>query len=159
MVFTHTRGVAATLALSIGLIASIAARRASVAVAGPPAFAGDISGTVQDSISGKPLPGGEVRILQGSTIVATTETDPFGRFVVHNLSDGDYTVAVRYLGFHEATQHVTLAGGQEVTVQLRLAATPVNLEAIEVNAAVPLAVDTRTGNQVFKQNDYHGAPT
>jgi len=159
MVFTHTRGVAATLALSIGLIASTTARGASVAVAGPPAFAGDISGTVQDSISGKPLPGGEVRILQGSTIVATTETDPFGRFVVHNLSDGDYTVAVRYLGFHEATQHVTLAGGQEVTVQLRLAATPVNLEAIEVNAAVPLAVDTRTGNQVFKQNDYHGAPT
>jgi len=24
---------------------------------------------------------------------------------------------------------------------------------------VPLAVDTRTGDQVFKQNDYHGAPT
>src|SRR3989441_8731454 len=25
--------------------------------------------------------------------------------------------------------------------------------------SVPLAVDTRTGNQIFKQNDYHGAPT
>ena len=158
MLFTHTRAVAATLALSIGLIAFAPARGASASAAARH-FTGDISGTVQDSISGKPLPGGEVRILQGSTIVATTETDPFGRFVVHNLSDGAYTVAVRYLGFHEATQHVTIAGGQEVTVQLRLAATPVNLEAVEVNAAVPLAVDTRTGNQVFKQNDYHGAPT
>ena len=159
MLFTHTRAVAATLALSIGLIAFAPAAGASVAVAGSRASAGDINGTVQDSVSGKPLPGGEVRILQGSTIVATTETDPFGRFVVHNLSDGAYTVAVRYLGFHEATQNVTISGGQEVTVQLRLAATPVNLEAVEVNAAVPLAVDTRTGNQVFKQNDYHGAPT
>jgi hypothetical protein len=158
MVSTHTRGVAATLALSIGLIAFAPARGASASAAAGH-FTGDISGTVQDSISGKPLPGGEVRILQGSTIVATTETDPFGRFVVHNLSDGDYTVAVRYLGFHEATQQVTIAGGREVRVQLRLAATPVNLEAVEVNASVPLAVDTRTGNQVFKQNDYHGAPT
>ena len=24
---------------------------------------------------------------------------------------------------------------------------------------MPLAVDTRTGDQIFKQNDYHGAPT
>src|SRR5207247_1083910 len=31
--------------------------------------------------------------------------------------------------------------------------------AVEVTSAVPLAVDTRTGNQIFKQNDYHGAPT
>src|SRR5438046_10547819 len=36
---------------------------------------------------------------------------------------------------------------------------PINLSAVEVKAAVPLAVDTRTGNQIFKQNDYHGAPT
>jgi len=35
---------------------------------------------------------------------------------------------------------------------------PINLSAVEVATAVPLAVDTRTGNQIFKQNDYHGAP-
>lgn len=156
--FINARGVLATLTLAIGVIGAVPVRADAMA-RGAGHSAGDISGTVQDSVSGKPLPGGEVRILQGTTVVATTETDPFGRFVVHNLPDGPYTVAVRYLGFHEATQSVTLAGGQEVVVQLRLAATPVKLEAIEVNAAVPLAVDTRTGNQVFKQNDYHGAPT
>src|SRR2546429_3107606 len=36
---------------------------------------------------------------------------------------------------------------------------PINLSAVEVRASVPLAVDTRSGNQIFKQNDYHGAPT
>lgn len=159
MLFTDTRGVVATLALSIGLIVLAPARGASLAPGAALRSAGDISGTVQDSLTGKPLPGGEVRILQGGAIFATTETDAFGRFVVHNLSDGEYSVAVRYLGFHEVTRAVTISGGQEVTVQLRLAATPVNLEAVEVNASVPLAVDTRTGNQVFKQNDYHGAPT
>src|SRR5258708_30955069 len=119
---------------------------------------GDISGTVQDSVGGRPLPACEVRILQGADVVVTTETDAFGRFVVHNLPDGTYTVAVRYLGFHESIRAVTVSGGQEVTVQMRLAAAPLSLEAIEVKAAVPLAVDTRTGDQVFKQNDYHGAP-
>ena len=159
MLFTDTRGVVATLALAIGLSILAPARGAAVVLGAASRPAGDISGTVQDSATGKPLPGGEVRILQGGTVVATTETDPFGRFVVHNLPDGGYTVAVRYLGFHEVTQSVTITAGQEVRVQLRLAAAPVSLEAIEVNAAVPLAVDTRTGNQVFKQNDYHGAPT
>lgn len=159
MLFPDTRDVVATLALAIGLSVLSPPSGAAIGVRTAPRKAGDISGTVQDSATGRPLPGGEVRILQGATIIATTETDPFGRFVVHNLSDGGYTVAVRYLGFHEVTQSVTIIGGQEVTVQLRLAATPVSLEAVEVNAAVPLAVDTRTGNQVFKQNDYHGAPT
>src|ERR1051326_8411937 len=40
-----------------------------------------------------------------------------------------------------------------------MAPVAVNLQAVEVTAAVPIAVDTRTGDQGFKQNDYHGAPT
>jgi len=151
---THARSVVATLAFAIAALVCAAPRAAATA-----RMDGDISGTVRDSLSGKPLPGGEVRILRGETVVATTETDAFGRFVVHNLPDGSYTVAVRYLGFREATQGAVVSGGQNVTVRLRLAAAPLNLEAIEVKAAVPLAVDTRTGDQVFKQNDYHGAPT
>ena len=34
-----------------------------------------------------------------------------------------------------------------------------SLAAVQVTASVPISVDTRTGDQVFKQNDYHGAPT
>jgi outer membrane receptor for ferrienterochelin and colicin len=120
----------------------------------------DVSGTVSDSAGGKPLPGGEVRLLQGATVVAVTTTDPFGRFVFHNLAPGQYTVSVRYLGFRPATRDVTVDAAVEAPpLVLRLAPAPINLEAISVTAAVPLAVDTRTGDQIFKQNDYHGAPT
>ena len=35
----------------------------------------------------------------------------------------------------------------------------ISLAAVEVKASTPLAVNTRTGDQVFKQDDYHGAPT
>jgi len=119
---------------------------------------GDIAGAVADSTSGKPLPGGEVRITRSGSVVAVATTDAFGRYVVHNIPTGTYTVEVRYLGYRPGMREVTVgAAGQ--TVDFRLAPIPVNLEAVEVQAAVPLAVDTRSGDQIFKQNDYHGAPT
>ena len=119
---------------------------------------GDIAGAVADSATGKPLPGGEVRITRSGAVVAVATTDAFGRYVVHNLPSETYTVEVRYLGYRPGRREVTVtAAGQ--TVDFRLAPIPINLEAVEVRASVPLAVDTRSGNQIFKQNDYHGAPT
>jgi TonB-dependent receptor-like protein/carboxypeptidase family protein len=121
---------------------------------------GDVGGSVADSTTGTPLPGGEVRVMRAGTTVATATTDAFGRYVIHNLPAGAYTVEVRYLGFRAATREVTVGPGDEsVAADFRLAPLPLNLSAVEVKAAVPLAVDTRSGDQIFKQNDYHGAPT
>src|SRR5205814_5031329 len=109
---------------------------------------------------GTPLAGGEVRILQADRLIATTVTDAFGRFVVHNLPAGAYQVEVRYLGYRAQTHDVAVGAADAFSrSDFRLAPLPINLSAVEVATAVPLAVDTRTGNQVFKQNDYHGAPT
>src|SRR5437868_13175043 len=121
---------------------------------------GDVGGTVADSAVGTPLAGGEVRILQADRLIATTVTDAFGRFVVHNLPAGAYQVEVRYLGYRAQTHDVAVGATEAFSrSDFRLAPLPINLSAVEVATAVPLAVDTRTGNQVFKQNDYHGAPT
>jgi len=136
------------------------ARAASVGV-GVPAD-GDVGGSVADSATGTPLPGGEVRILRGSSVVATATTDAFGRYVVHNLPAGSYTIEVRYLGYRAETRDVSVAATETEGLSpanFRLVPLPINLSAVEVTSTVPLAVDTRTGHQVFKQNDYHGAPT
>ena len=120
----------------------------------------DIGGTVADSTTGTPLSGGEVRVSRGGNTVAIATTDPFGRYVVHNLTPGAYSVEVRYLGYRAETRPVVVGAEEELAqVDFRLVALPINLAAVEVKSAVPLAVDTRTGNQIFKQNDYHGAPT
>ena len=125
-----------------------------------PTVNGDIGGTVLDSAAGTPLAGGEVRILQSGNVVATTVTDAFGRFVVHNLPSGNYRVEVRFLGYRAQTHDVAVGAAEGFSrADFRLAPIPINLSAVEVATAVPLAVDTRTGNQIFKQNDYHGAPT
>src|SRR5213083_44804 len=137
---------------------------AAACLAGPAAAAlrvdGDVGGSVVDSTSGTPLSGGEVRLTRAGSTVAVATTDAFGRYVIHNLSAGGYTIEVRYLGYRAVSRDVTVGPGDETAAaDFRLVPLPLNLSAVEVRAAVPLAVDTRTGNQIFKQNDYHGAPT
>ena len=122
-------------------------------------IAGDIGGTVADSAVGTPLVGGEVRILQGGNVIATAVTDAFGRYVIHNLPAGAYRVEVRFLGYRAQTQDLSVGATEGFSrADFRLLPLPISLSAVEVATAVPLAVDTRTGNQIFKQNDYHGAP-
>jgi len=137
---------------------------AAACLAGPAAAAprvdGDVGGSVVDSTSGTPLSGGAVRLTRAGSTVAVATTDAFGRYVIHNLPAGEYTIEVRYLGYRAVSRDVTVGPGDETAAaDFRLVPLPLNLSAVEVRAAVPLAVDTRTGNQVFKQNDYHGAPT
>lgn len=129
------------------------------ALGGGPTAEGDIGGAATDSATGAPLPGGEVRIMRAGATIAIATTDHFGRYVVHNLAAGSYTVQVRYLGYRAGTKEVTVGGDALARAEFRLAPVPFNLSAVEVTAAVPLAVDTRSGDQIFKQNDYHGAPT
>src|SRR5260370_3885788 len=77
-----------------------AAQPALAAAVGPHVPAtGDIGGTVIDSTASAPLPGGEVRISQGGKLVASTITAHFGRYAVHNLPAGSYSVDARYLGY------------------------------------------------------------
>src|SRR5436190_15899767 len=125
----------------------------------PPAD-GDIGGSVADSATGTPLPGGEVRIVRGGNTIAATTTDAFRRHVIHHVPAGSYRVEVRYLGYRSDTQSVSIGVADALArADFHLVSLPINLSAVEVTSAVPLTVDTRTGNQIFKQNDYHGAPT
>lgn len=150
---------------AVGALAFLCLAPLAAAIAAPahPAAVradGDIAGTVTDSSTGRPLGGGDVRVLRGAEVVAATTTDAFGRFTIHNLAAGPYTVEVRFLGFRAGRRDVTVAAAEGLTaLDFPLAPVPLEIAAVEVKAAVPLAVDTRTGDQVFKQNDYHGAPT
>jgi hypothetical protein len=123
--------------------------------------AGDISGTITDSTNGQPLPSAEVSVSQNGSIVGNTQTDAFGRYTVHNLNAGAYVVSARLIGFRPLSRTVTIAadGGDVTGIDFKLVPAAVNLTAVQVTAAVPIAVDTRTGNQVFQENQYHGAPT
>src|SRR4029079_7499478 len=74
-----------------------------------PAAAGDVTGAVSDSSSGKPLGGADALILRSSQVVARTSTDPFGRYTVHNLAPGNYEIEVRLIGFRPVIRQIWIA--------------------------------------------------
>ncbi len=120
----------------------------------------DIVGTVTDSVSGQPVASAEIAVARGGATVATSSSDDFGRFTIHNLAPGEYAVAVHFIGFRPQTAHVTVPGdGATIRLDFKLTAAVISLQAIQVTSQVPVAVNTRTGDQTFQQNDYHGAPT
>ncbi len=148
----------------LALLFAFTAWRPPSAGAREPSYAAlanrDLVGLVTDSAGGKPIPGADVTVSQSGRTVAKATTDAFGRFTVHNLSVGNYQVGIRYLGFHPLSQTISIDEGQgSLTLRFVLVSAPVELQAIEVRASTPVAVDTRTGDQVYKQDDFHGSPT
>jgi Carboxypeptidase regulatory-like domain len=148
--------------MALGVLMVIGPRPAAAVVAamGPAPATGDLTGSVADSANGGPLQGADIVVSRGGAVVATVETDQFGRFIVHDLPTGEYSVQAQLIGFGPQTRQVSVGGGgQAAMVRFRLASIPINLQALTVTALAPVAVDTRTGEQVFQQNDYHGAPS
>ena len=62
------------------------------------------------------------------------------------------------MGFKPATTPIQIGATDLVRVSFSMDAAPIVTSAIEVTAA-PEAVDTRTGDQVFKQDQFQGSPT
>src|SRR5882757_6470277 len=179
--YTRIRGAGARISHAVANIPQIAARKshsaarialaalalltfsssvaAAAAVPARPENA-DITGVVTDVGSGLPLPSAEVSIMSGTQVIANTSTDSFGRYTVHNIASGTYTVAARFLGFGPQSKTITVGDSNaDIRVDFALTAVAISLQGVTVNASVPLAVDTRTGDQRFKQDQYHGAPT
>jgi len=120
----------------------------------------DITGVVTDLGSGQPLPSAEVSIMRGTEVVSNASTDAFGRYTIHNIVPGIYSVNARFLGFGPQSRTVTVGDSDaDIKLDFALVAVAINLEGVTITAAVPLALDTRTGDQRFKQDQYHGAPT
>jgi hypothetical protein len=123
---------------------------------------GDISGVVTDSSNGQPLESAEITIAnQGGAVIASASTNTFGNFTIHNVAPGAYSIAVHLIGFRAVAQPLTVSSSAASGQQVKFALTPVglDLEAMRVLAPATITVDTRSGDQVFKQNDFHGAPT
>lgn len=119
---------------------------------------GNISGLVADSVTGSPIASVDVTVQQGQQTVARVFTDRLGRYHVHNLPVGRYVVEARMIGFRPALDTADVGAGSDVEADLKLQNAPVEMSALEFTAT-PIVVDTRTGDQVFKQDQVQASPT
>jgi outer membrane cobalamin receptor len=160
--FTHTvvafAALSAAQAFSSPLYALYApANRAPRAIA--TVDGSDVVGVVRDSTNTQPISGAEVTLSRDSRLIANAISDEFGHFVIHSAPTGAYSVQVRAIGFRMVTRTVTVVNNQQMNLSFLLAPTSNRLQSVTVTATTPIAVDTRSGDQVFQQNNYHGAPS
>lgn len=142
------------------LVAALAMFATTARAATPtPAGSGDVTGTVSDSGSGSPLQGVEVTVQVGDRVVANAATDPFGHYRMHNIPAGTYTIAAHFIGFHAVARTAVVPSNGTAVLNLRLVSAPAELQQVEVTGKPAVAVDTRTGDQVYTQNDAHSTPT
>ncbi len=120
----------------------------------------DVTGTVTDSATGRPLPNAEVSVMLGTQVILNASTDAFGRYAAHNLAPGTYSVVARFIGFRAQPKEVVIGdAATDYHVDFSLSPIALTLSDVTVTASSPLAIDTRSGDQRFKQDQYHGAPT
>jgi outer membrane receptor for ferrienterochelin and colicins len=105
-----------------------------------PAFAqqgATVSGRVVDARDGQPLAGANVLLLRpGSTThVVGAATDVDGRYRLTGVEAGSYNVVVRYIGYIEQRQPITLGAGESAVLNFRIEEASLNLHQVIVTAS------------------------
>ena len=78
---------------------------------------GTIRGTLFDDANGEAVPFANV-VLDGTKMGCATDLSGF--FLINKIPNGTYTLRVRYVGYEEYTQEVTVNGTRPVTLTIRL---------------------------------------
>jgi len=113
----------------------------------PPVEMGAIVGQVTDAKTGRGLENADVA-LEGTKWRSQSGSD--GRYRLADVTAGTYTLVVRRIGYQRRSQSLTLAGSSDVTIDLGLEPSAIDLDEVVVTGT-PGAVQRRTiGNALAK---------
>jgi len=111
-----------------------------------------LSGTVKDEGSRQGLAGASVQIENSSR---TTATNEFGRFRIEKLTPGEYTLKIRFLGYADKTERISLNGNVTVEIALEESAQltdEVIVYATRANEKTPTTFTNVSDQALQKQN-------
>ncbi len=133
-----TLGLAAALAVSLGLIAAPAE-----------AQTGTVEGRVVAQGSQSAIAGAQVSV-SGTNIGSQTGAD--GRFVLLNVPVGRHTLRVSAIGYKFGTVEITLQGGQIATADFTLSQSVLELDAVVVTGTAGQARVREVGSSIAQIN-------
>ncbi len=115
--------------------------------------AGEINGTVRDAARRQPLIGANVFLALTNRGSAA---DLDGKFSITKVPPGKYTLTVRYVGYRQGTQEVTVPVGSAVTADFLLTATALEMDEVIVTGQgvatekrrLPTAVETISAREL-----------
>jgi len=114
---------------------------------------GDLSGQLQDQLSGRPMPYAIVRV-EGTSHQALADAE--GRFIFEGIQPGAYALEIYNLGATVRSEPVEVPPGQNVFVGLRVAPQVVALEGLVVTTRS--AVEQITRLTPFRKDVLYGEP-
>ena len=90
---------------------------------------GTVKGVLFDESNGEAIPFANV-VLDGTAYGCATDLNGF--FLINKVPAGDYTLRVRFMGYEEYTQPVTIADRRIVTLTIHLKPAAQMLKAVEI---------------------------
>ena len=88
-----------------------------------------IKGFVYDNNSGEPVPFANV-VLKGTNYGVATDINGF--FSINKIPDGKYTLTLRYVGFEEYAEEISLSGKQVVSRKINLKFASQQLKEVKI---------------------------
>lgn len=92
---------------------------------------GSVQGEVVEASTGDPLPGANV-FLQGTNKGASVDVN--GAFEITDIEAGDYTLVIRFIGYKDYRQEITVNEGQSLDVSVELETESIGLDEVVVTA-------------------------
>lgn len=97
---------------------------------------GTVTGAVRSAETGAPLIAAVVQVMSADGgRVASSITNPSGRYVITSVPAGSYTVRVTTTGFETTESPVTIGAGQSATVDFNLTPQAIDLDPVTVTAS------------------------
>ncbi|KPK80909.1 MAG: hypothetical protein AMS27_15975, partial [Bacteroides sp. SM23_62_1] len=93
-----------------------------------------IRGTVVDAVTGYPLIGATVILLNSEPLTGTI-TDLNGEFRLNNIPLGRQSIEARYVGYYSRViSNLLLTSGKEIVLQIKLEEQAIDIDEIVVKA-------------------------
>lgn len=118
----------------------------------------ELRGTVEDAVSGKPLPGASVEISGPGAFRRGTSTSEAGRFHFAGVPAGRYELRVRFVGYESLRDTLHLESGASLIHPVQLQRAIVQVEGIEVRSR-PMPIERQAGMTRIRSRELRALPT